>query len=446
MMKRLLAMTLLLGLLLTACGSPEPTEPPTEPPMTAERLVQEVLSATAAKPMTSTTAETQMDITIAGQGITMEMNMDMTMVNMASLEPYTAYSEMVIAMNILGEQTTQTTRQYMREQEGTLVSYVHVEEENSWNKVELNLDTDKLMQESQNYNYLTQATAEELHLAETTQLYNGREVYVLSINLQGQQMQEAMASMESLRELLEGTGIDFDFSALTVPTVYYVDAETYLPVGMEMDIQGLGEMMTGMLGSMIGDMPEGMEIDIPTFKMTYTEMTYDPVEIPAVPDEGRMKAEQASFNPDQGDGTYIIQETGSAIRITPPAGWTVTALDYDSLEMKKDDNTRFISYEMWTGVAGGYGFVSKIERGDIADLMAAGSYASHGNTTVELNGKTYGGVWITCNNGVQIFYAWDQIGAEGNYVLISVVDGTGSTMHDAVADALTYIEEYQLNP
>ena len=444
MMKRLLAMILLLGLLLTACGSPEPTEPPTQPPMTAERLVQEMIAATADNPMTSSTAQMQMDITIAGQGMNMEMNTDMTMVTMASPEPYTAYSEMVISMNMLGEQVNQTTRQYMTEQDGAIVSYVHGEEENTWNKVELDLDTDKLMQESQNYNYLTQE-AGTLQLAETTQMYNEREVYVLRIDLQGQQIQEALASLDSLWELLEDTGVDFDFSALTMPTVYYVDAETYLPVGMEIDIQGMGEMMTGMLGSMIGSLPEGMEIDIPTFKMTYTEMGYGPVEIPVVPDEGRMKAEQASFNPDQGDGTYIIQETGSAVKVTLPAGWSVTALDYDYLEMKRDDSTRYISYEMWTGIAGGQSFVSKIERGDIADLMTSGSYASHCNTTVELNGNTYGGVWITCNNGAQIFYVWDQIGAEGNYVLISVVDGSNSTMYDAVADALTYIEEYQFN-
>ena len=221
-MKRLLIFVLLLGLLLTACGTPEPTEPPTEPPMTAERLVQEVMTATAEKPMTSGTVDMEMAVTIAAEGVTMEMGMNMTCVTMTSLEPYAGYAEMTMTMDMLGEQTTQTTRQYQMEQDGSIVSYMNVDGTNTWDKIVLDMDMDQLVQESQNYNYLTQ-TVDALQLDESTQLLDGQEVYVLRIDLQGAQMQEALQSMGMLQELLADTGMEFDFSALTVPTVYYID-------------------------------------------------------------------------------------------------------------------------------------------------------------------------------------------------------------------------------
>lgn len=217
-MRRLFGLVLLLCLLLTACGTPEPTEPPTEPPMTAERLVQEMLTATAANPMTSSTVDMEMGITITAEGVTMEMNMDMTSVNMVSLEPYAGYSELTMTMDMQGEQTTETTRQYMMEQDGAIVSYMNVDGTSSWEKLVMDLDLEQLMQESQDYNYLTQAAAEELQLAESTQLLDGQEAYVLSIDLKGTQMQDALSSMDSLHSLLSETGMDFDFSALTVPT------------------------------------------------------------------------------------------------------------------------------------------------------------------------------------------------------------------------------------
>ena len=444
-MKRLLIFVLLLGLLLTACGTPEPTEPPTEPPMTAERLVQEVMTATDEKPMTSGTVDMEMAVTIAAEGVTMEMGMNMTCVTMTSLEPYAGYAEMTMTMDMLGEQTTQTTRQYQMEQDGSIVSYMNVDGTNTWDKIVLDMDMDQLVQESQNYNYLTQ-TVDALQLDESTQLLDGQEVYVLRIDLQGAQMQEALQSMGMLQELLADTGMEFDFSALTVPTVYYIDAGTYLPVRMEMDIQGMGEMMSGMLGSMIGEETAGMQVDIPSFKASYSKMTYDPVEIPTVPAEGKLKADQASFNPDQGDGTYIIQESGSAVRITCPEGWTATEMGYDNLTLEKDDGTQTVTYNMWTGVSGGFAFVSMIERGDIVGQMEEGLYGSHGNTTLELDGNSYGALWVKCSDGSRINYAWDQIGAQTNYLLVKTVDKTGSSMEDSLAGVLSYVEEYQLIP
>lgn len=444
-MKRLLVFVLLLGLLLTGCGTPEPTEPPTEPPMTAERLVQEMLTATAANPITTSTVDMEMGITVSAKGVTMEMGMDMTSVNMTSLEPYAGYAELTMTMDILGEQTTQITRQYMMEQDGDVVSYMNVDGTNTWDKVVLDMDMDQLMQESQDYQYLTQS-ADALHLDEVTQQLDDQEVYVLRIDLQGPQMQEALQSMGTLQDLLVDTGMEFDFSALTVPTVYYIDAQTYLPVRMEMDIQGMGEMMTGMIGSLLGDTAAGMEIEIPTFKAVYREIGYGPAEIPAVPAEGRLKADQASFNPDQGDGTYIIQESGSAVKITCPEGWTATEMGYDNLTLEKDDGTQMVTYNMWTGISGGFAFVSKIERGDIIGQMEEGLYGSHGNTTLELDGNSYGALWVKCNDGSRINYAWDQIGAETNYLLVKTVDKTGSAMEDSLAGVLSYVEEYQLIP
>lgn len=72
------------------------------------------------------------------------------------------------------------------------------------------------------------------------------------------------------------------------------------------------------------------------------------------------------------------------MRITCPEGWTATEMGYDNLTLEKDDGTQTVTYNMWTGVSGGFAFVSMIERGDIVGQMEEGLYGSHGNTTLEL--------------------------------------------------------------
>ena len=78
-----------------------------------------------------------------------------------------------------------------------------------------------------------------------------------------------------------------DMSALTVPMTMYIDTKTYLPVQMEMEIQGFDELLAGMMDELLGEDAAslGMEIEIGKVTAVCTDIGYDAVEVPAVPQE-----------------------------------------------------------------------------------------------------------------------------------------------------------------
>lgn len=442
-----LILALMMAMVLTACGEPEPTEPPTEPPMTARQLIQELNAASADKQVTAATTEIELSLSVSSGDAAMEMGMNLTMEQKSSAEPYASYGEITMTMDIAGEQTVETYQQYLQEEDGSIVSYSHTDSTNKWEKLDMGVLTDELKDQAMNYDMLEALADEQVMLDENSKTVDGREVYVLQCTFTGEQTQEAMDSFSGLEDLLAVADMgEIDFSALTMPATYYIDAETMLPVRMEIEIQGMDEMMAGLLAASLGADGAEVEIEIPVFRAVYSGIGYEPVEVPVVPDEGRIKASQYSFNPDQGDGTYIIQESGSAVKITCPEGWTATEMSYDSLTLTRDDGKQSVTYTMWTGIAGGYGFVSKIERGDIVELMGDGNYGSHGNSTFDFGDKSYGSVWVKCNDGSRIHYVYDQIGAETNYMLVKMTDKTGKKLEDAMPTVLEIVEEYQLLP
>lgn len=451
-MKRMTVLLMALVMLLTfaACGQPDTadttTVPPTEPPMTAERLVQKLVAAADGKQITQAETSMELDYSVSADGVTMEVAMDLAMNMKTSAEPYGSYSDVTMTMDIMGEQTVETYQQYVLEEDGTVISYTHTDSTDSWEKLDMGTLGEEMKAQSADYQYIAELAPEAMTLAENTQVINGREAYVLSCTLTGEQMQKSADSFASVQEMLAGLGLgELDYTGLTALTTYYIDAETCLPVQMEMEIQGMDNMMSGMMDSLLGEEASDveMEVEIPTCRMVYQNMSYDPVEIPAVPEEGLIMANQASFNPDQGDGTYIIQESGSAVKITCPEGWSVTDMDYNYLVMEADNGQRSATYIMYGNIDGGYVFVPFIERNEV---IALDNYGSHGNTTMELDGNSYGALWVECTDGSDVNFAWDQMGDSTNYLYVKTVDKTGSSMEDSLATVLENVEEYQLIP
>lgn len=414
--------------------------------MTAERLVQALTAAAEGKQMTQANAAVELDFVIAtSEGVTVEMGMDLNMEAKAAMEPFASYNQVTMTLDNAGEQTVETYQEYSLEEEGILVKYVHTDSTDSWEKMEL----ETLTAQNSGYQYLKEVEPAALTLAESTQSLGGREVYVLSCTITGEQMHKAMDSFGGMKDMLALQGIgDVDFTALTIPTTYYIDAATYLPVQLEMEFQGMGEMMSSLAGSMLG-VEAGdteMEIEIPTCRVVYSGVGYDPVEIPAVPEVGLIVANQSSFNPDQGDGTYIIQESGSAVKITCPEGWTATEMAYNYVTLEADSGKQSVTYQMYGGVNGGYAFVSFIERNDVQDLLLNDNYGSHGNTTLELGDQSYGAVWVKCSDGTRLNYAWDCIGGGTNYLFVKTTDKTKRSMEASLETVLVNVEECQLIP
>ena len=410
--------------------------------MTAQKLVEEMAAAAEGRQMTRTSVTMEMEMSMESEGVAMTMAMSSTADTMVSMEPYAAYTDTTMTIDMDGQQITETSQVYMLEEEGKLVNYTHADSLDMWQKLDTGMSLDEIMVQYTGYDWMKEKPENELALAEGTQMVGDREVYVMNCTLTGQEMQQALNGMSNLEDMLAQSGLEaLDYTALTVPTVYYIDAETYLPVQMDMTIEGMSEMMNSLMSGMLDQTEDGtdidMSIDISDVKVIYTDISYDPVEVPAVPEEGVMIAEQAGFNPDQGDGTYIIQESGAAARITCPEGWTVTDMAYDGITMQKDDSTQLGGFTMYKGVTG-EDFISYVEEVDVQELIAQELYISHEAGPVIGEYET---MQVKCQ-GLTLYYAWGTVG--DGQIFINVADYNGLDIESVLNPLLEIVEKWDL--
>ena len=263
--------------------------------MTTEKLAAKMVQATAGKTMTQMTMdmELEMDIDLEQAGMAFEMGMDMDYrMNMKmQSDPYAAYGDITLDMNmdLLGQNmdVSETMQMYMVMEDGKLVNYTHADSTGAWERQEAEL---KDAAQSLDYSFLKDMIP-EITLDEEKQTLNGREVYVIRLTLTGEQMQRVMNGAGGMQDALGQMGMDgeLDMTSLTVPAVFYVDAQSFLPVQIEMEISGMGEMMDSMVSGLLGAGAEGisMKVEIPTCRMVCTNIGFDPVEIPELPAEAK---------------------------------------------------------------------------------------------------------------------------------------------------------------
>lgn len=155
--------------------------------------------------------------------------------------------------------------------------------------------------------------------------------------------------------------------------------------------------------------------------------------------EGLMIANQTSFNPDMGDGTYVIQESGDATKITPPDGWKAVDMGYDTVTLQKDDKKSSVVFTMHTNVESGLQFRNYVERGDVLTLLQEGNYGSHGSSELK---SDYSGMWVKAADGTNYYYAWTATG-ERCFLFVKMTD-KGSFDRNKADSVVSFAEEIDL--
>ena len=448
-MKKLICILLaaVMVLALAACGAqpqettkgttapPETTLPPetTQPPLTAKWVAEQMVQAVDGKTMTGGTVAISfgfiMTVSESEEEEATEISMEIAVETDVKLseEPLAAYSSSQISMKTTGLDVTYGTESYYVMEDGQLVNYIHTLLDDSWKKTSASEEQMSDLSKEVDYYWLLTKDDAALTLTDGVQLLDGREVYVISCTLTGEEMQKTMESSGGTADGLADLGISAeDFGALQVPTVYYIDAHTFYPVAVQMDVEGFDTLLNSMLPSTLGMDPETAGVEVKTGEMTMsmTNLSYDPVEVPPVPQE----AYDATANA----GVYQLTAEGKTVQVDLPLGWVELEAAEDSLFVVSSDYAQNALLFVFADVTG-VDFVELIEEGDVVSLKQSNEYIAHGMG--ELIGD-YQTMWIQAD-GMNIYYAWGSVGDA--YVYVQIIDTTGQTLAEALMPLLSAI-------
>ncbi|MBQ3010039.1 MAG: hypothetical protein IJD81_02480 [Oscillospiraceae bacterium] len=294
---------------------------------------------------------------------------------------------------------------------------------------------------------------EFLLLEEGTQTLGDTEVYVLTGTVDGEScvslLQDALLSDALTARLRSAapkgsdlSAIDLkqlDFSAITADVVLYVSKETCAPMQMELTLSGLNLLITDLMGMLPPQAIAflGTSLSIEPVRITLTDITFEPVTMPALPEEARVLSMQESFDPNRGDGTYVLQQLGDCVMITPQSGWTVSELGYCFAGFHNPDRTRSAFYELYRNTSP-EDFIASVEQGMIPAMEA------HELTVTTAAGDPIGDyqTYSIKGDAVNVYLAYRTV---GNSLLgIYAEDSSGANAAAVLTPILDAVSDYEI--
>lgn len=429
-MKKIVALVLCLVMvagLMTGC----------QKAMDIDTLVKKVDEAMAAATHTAAKMNVEMDMQLGAEGMTLDMGMDLTMDLKATKDMSASWMDMDMTMDVLGESMDMDMEIYMNAEGDETVTYMYEGTSGTWVKTRQKQEVVEASAMK-----FSEMPREKMTLAPEKETVNGRECYVVTINMDGEYVQTMMESTmpavtdEATQEMLEA----MDWSKLSAVMTYHVDAESFLPLQMSGEIQGLGDVMSGLVGQMLGMEGLDMTVTVPTCKVSMTEMAYTGVEVPAVPQEAidnavdadaleDMVIEDTTIEP-QADGSYLMSAGSVQAQVMLPEGCTADIVSMDYIDAANEDWSIYLGYELLPAeeVVG----LDEALLAEVDTLKADGTYKSHTGPE-ELDG--YQVMGITDTDGYSFWCAWREV--EG-YALAITVEAADESFD--IADVLSGVK------
>ena len=425
-----------------------------EKAMDLDTLIQKMDEAGKTVTATGMNAELEMEMKMTVTGMTMNMGMDMEMEIKTKSDLSAMYMDMEMNMEAMGESDKTNTEIYGVMEDGVMVSYAHDDASDIWVRSTQENYGDMMNQFAGMQQSLGQFPKELMVLAEEKVTVNDRACYALTVNMSGEQFQTYMSDyMGTMMSQLTGTGeLDeetlamvekLDWTGMSASCAYHVDAETFLPLDMEMEILGMGDVMNDLLGTLMLGMDAGemeFSIDVPAMKIFARNMVYnEAVEVPAVPQEAIDNAvdadavledmtgtedltgmEEVLTNPPQEDGSFVITAGGDTVRVMVPEAYTVMESGEDAVVGVADNFYDTVYYMLYADMT-----AEDMEAMFNEELVWARENEWYGSHTepAELNGYTTMG--LVYNDDTSIWYAWREL--NGSFLLVV-----------AEADAVTF--------
>lgn len=407
-----------------------PTTEATEPPLTAEQVFSAVSAAMANAEATHmgmtinysmTYSESEGDISITGE-IAYGMVMDIII----SEDPFGSYVYTEVAMDMDGYSFTLDMDIYLTEEDGSVVSYTQFF--GAWDRTDYEMSPEDYLENDTDTDISTEGiwsggeVPADLTLDDGTQDLDGTEVYVLRCSISAEGMDEIFTNM--------GLEVAADMTELSMPVVYYVDAETFTVLRMEADMQ----FLAGLLGDTLAEAILGTDVDGVTFDLQMEDLVYDlgygAQDIPAVPQEAYdYIANQETYTGDEedengntadlGNGQFTMGCGSETVLITCPEGWSGEIFTPANVWIFNDDYSLIGDYYYLEGYTED-DIISYFVQNTVS-YMETMEFEFTSGESVSIDGYT---TMEVISDGESFYYAWREAG--DGWLLVYVYDYSGT--------------------
>lgn len=286
----------------------EAAAPKEEEAMTADRLMEQMETASENAESTYVDMEAALNASFqmsAGEeSASVDMSFDIsTNLNMevwAQEDPLALCMDGNLQMNIMGQAADSDLQIYVTEEDGVVKQYAYAGMTGEWQYTELSESPEEYLRQVSDpvfdSSLLSDAKLEE----GTQELYN-RTVYVLKAVCKGEDIEKLLGGSASMLPAESGMDMsDLPVGGITVPVTYFVDEESFLPVQIELNIEGMEDAADRMIDEELeGAGEEALQdedVDLGFEKFEYTikmkNISYEPQDVPPVPDEAKEAAAQ----------------------------------------------------------------------------------------------------------------------------------------------------------
>ena len=261
-----------------------------------------------------------------------------------SYDPDTVYENLKISVEMMGLRMPTEMELYILQEEDKVACYSNMG--GSWLRSEVDA---ALQNDGSASAAIWNLPPEQLSIDKEVTELEGTPAICLIGQITGKEISQALgflfSSLENSAGLSGENQPEIDWEKITAQVSADVDKETYLPLRAQISVQGLDEVLAGLMGN-------GASLSIQNADITVEYASHEPVEPCVLPEGAKEAAEQAQRllegNPDNGDGTFTIQESGYYTDITAPEGYVLDYVNYDEVDFYSEELDRKVCYQMWT--------------------------------------------------------------------------------------------------
>ena len=360
-----------------------------------------------------------------------------------------SYSEGEFSYTINDKEVRSNAQVYNFAEDGKLLTFTHLDSTDRWYKTEAAIpeqlsESAPAKSETDDAAVVIPDQYSFLLLEEGTQTLGDVEVYLLTGSVEGEDCAELLQKLPVLSALtarLQNADLSsLDFSALTADISVYLNKESCAPVQIEITVNGLNLLITDIMGMLPAQSAAllGSSVTTEPVRMVLSDISFEPVTIPEVTEEMRIKAALDGFHPDQGDGTFVLHQYTDAVKITAQSKWSITQLGHSYAAFHNPDKTRSAFYELYDNTTAEE-FITLVKNGMVPALEAQDLTVTTEDSEAIGDYQTYS----ICADGMNIYLAYRTV---GNYLLgIYAEDSTGANLTSVLTPILEAVEDYQLD-